>query len=218
MIDVKICGIRTVGDLAAAEQAGARWIGMVFFDKSPRYLSLDEASLLRDASSVASPARVALTVDADDAMLEAIVSAAEPAMLQCHGGEPPERIREIKSRFGLNVMKAIRVEGTHSLDAAMAYDGVADWMLFDSAPASASLPGGTGHRFDWGLMQNWKGQCPWMLAGGLTAENVARAAQISGATAVDVSSHVEKSPGIKDHDAIQGFVSAAISAKQKRPE
>jgi len=213
MADVKICGIRTPDDLAVASAAGARWIGMVFFEKSPRHLTLEQAALLRDSAMGKAAARVALVVDADDAALDAIMAAAAPQMLQCHGGETPERLAEIKSRHGVDVMKAIRVADSTSLDAALAYDDVADWMLFDSAPADAELPGGTGHRFDWALMQHWQGSKPWMLAGGLTAANVTEAVTISGAKAVDVSSNVEKSPGIKDHNAIQDFVSAAIWAK-----
>ena len=213
MVDVKICGIRTTADLAAAAQAGARWVGMVFFEKSPRHLSIEEATKIKDASVSGHPDRVALVVNADDTELDHIMAAAEPKMIQCHGAETPERLAEIKTRFGADVMKAIRVEGQHSLDAATAYDDIADWMLFDSAPANALLPGGTGHRFDWELMQHWKGHKPWMLAGGLTVENVAEAIRVSGAAAVDVSSNVEKSPGIKDHNAIQGFVSAAVWAK-----
>ena len=213
MADVKICGIRTPEDLAFASAAGARWVGMVFFEKSQRHLTLDQAALLRDAAIEAAAARVALIVDADDAALDAIMAAAAPQMLQCHGKETPERLAEIKSRHGVDVMKAIRVADKTTLAAARAYDDVADWMLFDSAPADAVLPGGTGHRFDWGLMQHWQGCKPWMLAGGLTAANVGEAVSISGAKAVDVSTNVEKSPGIKDHNAIQDFVSAAVWAK-----
>ena len=213
MADVKICGIRTPDDLAAASAAGARWVGMVFFEKSPRHLTLDQAALLRDTAMAETTRRVALVVDADDAALAAIMAAAAPQMLQCHGRETPERLAEIKSRHGVDIMKAIRVADSTTLDAALAYDDVADWMLFDSAPADAELPGGTGHRFDWGLMQHWQGRKPWMLAGGLTAANVAEAVSVSGAKAVDVSTNVEKSPGIKDHNAIQDFVSAAVWAK-----
>lgn len=213
MINVKICGIRTPQDLAAVAEAGARWAGMVFFEKSPRHLAFDEAELLKVAARSTALQRVALVVDADDDQLDRIMASAAPDMVQCHGQEPPQRLAEIKSRYSVEVMKAIRVEGKHSLDDALVYDEIADWMLFDSAPANASLPGGTGHRFDWEVMQHWQGAKPWMLAGGLTTENVAEAIAVTGANAVDVSSHVEKTPGVKDHDAIQGFVSAAIWAK-----
>ncbi|MGC6484419.1 MAG: phosphoribosylanthranilate isomerase [Candidatus Puniceispirillales bacterium] len=212
MADVKICGIRTAEDYAVASNAGARWVGMVFFARSPRSLSLEEAAELRDQAPQDGADRVALVVDADDQSLAAIIAAARPQMLQCHGSETPARLAEIKANHGLPVMKAIRVEDRGSLEDALAYDAVADWMLFDSAPQDASLPGGTGHRFDWGLMQQWQGQKPWMLAGGLSADNVAEAITISGARAVDVSSKVEQTPGNKDHAAIQAFVSAAVWA------
>jgi phosphoribosylanthranilate isomerase len=210
MADVKICGIRTTEDYVVASRAGARWVGMVFFKKSPRHLSLDEAAILRDAATENSADRVALVVDADDHSLEAIIKAAKPHMLQCHGQETPERLAEIRGRHGLTVMKAVRINDSQSLEKAHIFDDIADWMLFDSAPQSKTLPGGTGHRFDWGIMQHWQGQKPWMLAGGLKVENVAEAIAISGAGAVDVSTHVENTPGTKDHAAIQAFVSAAV--------
>lgn len=208
MADCKICGIRTPADLDAAARSGARWAGMVFYPKSPRHLSFEEARALRDSD--AGIARVALVVDADDASLEAIITAAAPDLLQCHGHETPARMAAIKARFGLPLIKAIRVKDADTLAAALAYDAVADLMLFDSAPTAASLPGGTGHAFDWPLMRHWQGSKPWLLAGGLTPENVSAAIEASGAEAVDVSSGVESAPGIKDHAAIQRFVSAAL--------
>ena len=211
MADVKICGLRTADDIKAVAKAGARWAGFVFFPKSPRHLSLMEAADLRAvADQIDNPPQiVALTVDADDEALDAIITAARPHLLQCHGQETPERVSAIKSRFNLPVMKAIRVKDAVTLRSAEAYEGHADWMLFDSAPVNADLPGGTGHAFDWGLMASWQGTMPWMLAGGLTAENIAAATAISGAKAVDVSSGVETNPGNKDHAAIHRFVSAA---------
>ena len=214
MADVKICGIKTIEDLAAVSTAGARWVGFVFYPKSPRHLSVEDARRLRQAvediedKTATRPLIVALTVDADDAQLQDIVDAARPDFIQCHGQETPERISAIKSRFGVSVMKAIRVKNADTLSSARAYDGHADMMLFDSAPVDADLPGGTGHAFDWGLMAAWQGTTPWMLAGGLTPENVAQAITISGANAVDVSSGVETAPGNKDHAAIHRFVSA----------
>ena len=211
MTQVKICGIRTAADYDCASQSGARWVGMAFYEKSPRHLSLDEAAALRDhgVSRELAVERVALMVDPDDTALEAVAAAAKPSLLQCHGDEPPKRIAEIRERFGLPVMKAIRVVDEASLEAAMAYDGIADRLLFDSAPQDADLPGGTGHSFDWSLMRQWKGATPWMLAGGLTHGTVREAIEASGAEAVDVSSGVESSPGVKDHGAIRRFVSAA---------
>lgn len=212
MADVKICGIRTIDDLNTVHHAGARWTGLVFFEKSPRHLTLDNAKLLRDHLDAfsAPPISVALVVDADDDTLDQIVTAARPGMIQCHGKESPERIQEIKNKYNVNVMKAIRVASVETLKSAEAYDGYADMMLFDSAPTGATLPGGTGHRFDWALMQSYEGVTPWMLAGGITPENVAEAIRISGAKSVDVSSGVDESPGNKDHAAIHRFVSAAL--------
>ncbi|MCE2516617.1 MAG: phosphoribosylanthranilate isomerase [Alphaproteobacteria bacterium] len=213
MARVKICGIRTPDDYAAVARAGADWVGMVFFPKSPRHLSLAEAAEIRalaDANtSLKAPLLVALVVDADDDALDAMMAAARPEVIQCHGNETPERLAAIKSRHKVAVMKAIRVKSEDSLTAALAYDGIADMMLFDSAPVDAALPGGTGHSFDWGMMHHYRGTTPWMLAGGLTPANVAEAIRISDALAVDVSSGVESAPGKKDHQAIQDFVSAA---------
>ena len=212
MAETKICGIRTPADLDCAHASGARWIGMVFFHKSPRHLSLDEASTIRHHAEVNAikTERVALVVNTDDPGLEAIINAASPQMIQCHGTETPERIAAIRTRFGLPVMKAIRVESAETLTLAQEYDDAADRMLFDSAPLDAVLPGGTGHAFDWGIMQQWNGRKPWILAGGLNAGNVADAITISGAASVDVSSGVESAPGIKDHAAIRHFVTAAL--------
>ena len=212
MTDVKICGIRTHNDLNVAHDAGARWTGFVFFEKSPRHLSLDEAKLLRDQldALLSPPVSVALVVDADDATLDQIIASARPEIIQCHGKESPERVQMIKNKYNVKVMKAIRVASTETLKSAEAYDGYADMMLFDSAPIGAALPGGTGHRFDWALMKYYEGTTPWMLAGGLTPENVAEAIRVSGAKSVDVSSGVDESPGNKDHSAIHRFVSAAL--------
>ncbi len=215
MARTKICGIRTPEDLSCVARAGGQWAGMVFFEKSPRHISYETARTLRAQTKKIhnAPQLVALVVNADPARIEAIVASAQPDMIQCHGSEPPEDVASIRDRFGIPVMKAFRVEGPETLINARAYDGAADMMLFDSAPLDADLPGGTGHRFDWGLMRHYTGTTPWMLAGGLTPETVADAIRISGAEAVDVSSGTESAPGIKDHAAIQRFVSAALSAK-----
>ena len=212
MADVKICGISTIDDLIAVHAAGARWTGFVFFPKSPRHLEDEQARLLRDHLDAMTkpPLPVALVVDADDDALDRIVRLTRPHMIQCHGQESPARLSEIKTRYDVKVMKAIRVANAETLKSAEIYDGIADMMLFDSAPTGASLPGGTGHRFDWALMQSYEGKTPWMLAGGLNADNVAEAIQVSGADAVDVSSGVEESPGNKDHEAIHRFVSASL--------
>ena len=219
MAKVKICGIKNIKDYECATQSGAAWVGMVFHAGSPRNHSFQEANILtleianylRKFSDDVKfePERVALVANSNDTKLNRIIEAARPALLQCHGNESPERIREIRERFELPVMKAIRVADERSLEKAKAYDDVADRILFDSAPAGAKLPGGTGHSFDWSLMRLWNGKKPWMLAGGLTPDNVSEAISASGAEAVDVSSGVESAPGQKDHDAIRRFVSAA---------
>lgn len=214
MARVKICGIQNADDYIASHRAGADWVGLVFFPKSPRHLTLEQAAEIRataDAiAGIKTPLLVALVVDASDDQLDGITSAMRPDLIQCHGNESPARIAEIKSRYGIAVMKAIRVKSEESLMDATAYDGIADILLFDSAPIDATLPGGTGHAFDWGMMSAYLGTSPWMLAGGLTPANVADAIRISGTMAVDVSSGVEKTPGQKDHAAIQHFVSAAL--------
>lgn len=218
MARVKICGIKTPEDFTAAANSKADWVGLVFFPKSPRHLSFDEAMAIRNAADghrqstagLRTPLLTALVVDADDALLDDIFAAAKPDLIQCHGNEPPERIKAIKTRYQCAVMKAIRVKSHESLTEAKAYEGYADIMLFDSAPVDAELPGGTGHAFDWGLMKAYDGTTPWMLAGGLTPHNVAEAIKASGAEAVDVSSGVEDKPGIKNHKFIQDFVTAAL--------
>jgi len=214
MARTKICGIRTNEDLDAVAQAGGSWAGMVFFEKSPRHISYERAETLRIHARQLrhAPDLVALVVDADDARLDAIVKHAAPDMIQCHGSETPERLAALRARYGIPLMKAMRVTGRETFAAAASYENIVDMLLFDSAPLDADLPGGTGHRFDWGLMQHYTGTTPWMLAGGLTPDTVAEAIRISGAMAVDVSSGVETAPGIKDHAAIQRFVAAALSA------
>ena len=211
MVATKICGLRLTAEIEAASNYGARWIGMVFYPPSPRHLQLEEARTLASFADKNAPnlQRVALTVDADDPTLEEIIYAASPAFLQCHGSETPERIAQIKAKFGLPVIKSVRITDANDLKQAQDFEEVADMMLFDSAPTDASLPGGTGHSFNWSVMQEWQGKKPWLLAGGLTPQNVKEAITASGAEAVDVSSGVESSPGTKDLKAIRDFIRAA---------
>jgi phosphoribosylanthranilate isomerase len=208
-IRVKICGLRTPADVAAVVAAGAAYAGLVFFPKSPRNLSLEEARLL----SFAAPpglAKVALTVDADDATLDAIIDAVPLDMLQLHGHETPERVAELRDRYGLPVMKAIGVADESDLAALMDYSLAADQILIDTKPPrDAALPGGNGLSFDWRLLVGRKWLRPWMLAGGLTSENVAEAIHLTGARQVDVSSGVESAPGVKDPARIAAFAKAA---------
>ena len=208
-VRVKICGLRTLADVAAVAASGAGYIGLNFFPPSPRYLTLDEGRAL----ALAAPpglAKVALTVDADDATLDAIVAAMPLDMLQLHGHESPERVMAVRTRFGLPVMKVIGVRDERDLAALLDFSMVADQIMIDAKPPKgAVLPGGNGVAFDWRLVAQRRWLRPWMLAGGLTAENVAEAVRLTGARQVDVSSGVESAPGVKDHARIAAFVAAA---------
>jgi len=207
-ISVKICGLSDPGDVAAAVAAGARYVGFVFFAKSPRNLSVDRARALA-CEVPPGVAKVALCVDADDATLDAIVDRVPLDMLQLHGTEPPARVIAVKARYGLPVMKAVGVAGPDDLTALAEYGRVADQLLVDARPPkAATLPGGNGLSFDWRLIAGRRWPVPWMLAGGLTPDNVALAIQMTGARQVDVSSGVESAPGVKDAAAIARFVSS----------
>jgi phosphoribosylanthranilate isomerase len=209
-IRVKICGLRTQGDVAAVGRAGAAYAGFVFFAKSPRNLTVAEAKVLALAAP-AGLAKVALVVNADDAMLDAILAEVPIDMLQLHGAESPDRVAEIRTRFGLPVMKAVGLSGEADLPAIMDYSLVADQLLIDAKPGSGTdLPGGNGLAFDWRLLVGRRWLRPWMLAGGLSAQNVAEAIRLTGTRQVDVSSGVETAPGVKDHAKIAAFVAAAV--------
>jgi phosphoribosylanthranilate isomerase len=208
-IRVKICGLREAAHVEAAVRAGAAYVGFVFFPKSPRNVTAAEAAAL---AAVVPPgvAKVALTVDATDATLDALLAEVPVDMLQLHGHESPERVAEVRTRFGLPVMKAVGVAGEADLAALEAYGHVADQLLVDAKPApGADLPGGNGLAFDWRLIAGRRWTRPWMLAGGLTAENVAEAVRLTGARQVDVSSGVESAPGFKDPVKIEDFLDAA---------
>ncbi len=209
---IKICGINDEPGLDAALDAGVDMLGFVFCERSPRHLSLTQAAGL--ASRMGSRAdRVALTVDADDATLESVVAAARPDVLQLHGHETPARITAIKRRFGLPVMRAIPIGSASDLAHVAAFDAVADLLLFDAPARSATIrPGGNGATFDWSLLRGVTTRNPWLLAGGLNAANVAAALAITGANGVDVSSGVERAPGLKHSGLIAAFVAAARGA------
>jgi len=205
---VKICGLSTRSTLEAAIAAGADMAGFVFFEKSPRHISLETAREL-GAAAAGRIAKVALAVDADDSTLDAIVAALAPDLLQLHGKETPERVAAVKARFGLPIVKAIGVAGAADVESAAAYRGAADILLFDAKPApGAAVPGGAGSVFDWEIMRGYSGG-DWMLSGGLDAANVAGALRRTGAPAVDVSSGVERERGVKDEAKIAAFVAAA---------
>lgn len=209
---VKICGLSKPEHVAAAVQASATYVGFVFFEKSPRNLSFVQARSLA-VNAPAGLAKVALVVNADDAFLDALTREVPLDMLQLHGSESPERVSAVKARYGLPVMKAIGVATAGDLAAIDTYSAVADQLLIDAKPPKdAALPGGNGLAFDWQLLRGRKYWTkPWMLAGGLTPENVAEAVRLTGANQVDVSSGVETAPGMKDAALIDAFVKAARS-------
>lgn len=208
-LTVKICGLSDAPSLDAALEAGADMVGFVFFEPSPRHVSFPVAKALR--ARVGGRARkVALTVDADDATLAAIIEALDPDLLQLHGHESPERVSAVRARFGLPVMRAIPVKEPGDLARIAAFDAVADHLLFDACPPDgATRPGGNGTSFDWTLLRGIETRRPWLLAGGLTSGNVALAVAATGARGLDVSSGVEAEPGRKDLAKIAQFIAHA---------
>src|SRR4051794_6381649 len=211
---VKICGLSTRETLDVALQVGADMVGFVFFPPSPRHLSLETARELgRQAKGRA--AKVALTVDADDATLANIVETLQPDLLQLHGKETVARLRDIKQKFGLPLMKALPVETAADLAPLAGYAAVADRILFDArAPKEATRPGGLGAVFDWHLLEKLDLQLPFMVSGGLHVGNLAEAVRATRTGGVDVSSGVERSPGVKDPEMIRAFIRAARSSEE----
>lgn len=208
---VKICGLKEHVHIAAAADAGARYIGFNFFAKSPRSVTVDQATSLMLEVPVG-VAKVALVVDMDDAGIGEIVDKTTADMIQLHGKESPDRVAEVKNRFGLPVMKALGIAGPNDVAAIDIYSDVADQLLIDAkAPKGAELPGGNGLPFDWQLVNRKYWRLPWMLAGGLTVDNVGLAQQMTGARQVDVSSGVEIAPGEKETSLIQDFIKAALA-------
>ena len=208
-ISVKICGLATVDDVCACADAGANYMGLVFFEKSPRNITITEARELALAARLGL-AKVALVVNPSDAELDAITATVPLDMLQLHGRETPERVAEVKARYGLPVMKAVGIADGDDLPKLESYFGVADQILVDAKPPKGGvLPGGNGLSFDWRLIAGRRWPCPWMLAGGLTPENVAEAVKMTGAKQVDVSSGVEDAPGQKNAELIQKFVQSS---------
>lgn len=207
-VAAKICGVNSESAVKAAVDGGAAYIGFVFYPPSPRSLTPDEAAGLA-ALVPAGVGKVGLLVDPDDGMLERTLAGVGLDLLQLHGGETPDRIVDIRRRTNVAVMKAIKVETEKDVDAAAAYETVADRLLFDAKPPKdmkGALPGGNAVSFDWRLLAGRNWACPWMLSGGLDAGNVADAVRITGALAVDVSSGVESSPGVKDPEKIAAFL------------
>jgi len=210
---VKICGLKTPEALDVALIEGADMVGFVFFEPSPRNITVPAARMLGER--VKGKARkVALSVNADDELLAASIESLKPDILQLHGQETPDRVVEVRARFGIPVMKALPIASREDLSPTLVYAKAADWILFDArAPREATRPGGLGKTFDWQLLKNLDLAIPFMLSGGLDASNVTEALRITRAQAVDVSSGVERAPGVKDHDKIRAFVQAARLAE-----
>ena len=215
-LDIKICGLKTADALAAALAGGASHVGFIFFAKSPRNLTPDEAGRLRQAIGGKAKA-VAVTVDAEDALLDEIVEKMSPDMLQLHGHESPKRVAEVKARYGLPVLKAFSIREAADLDAIAPYVGVADRLLFDAKPPKGSeLPGGNGVAFDWRLLTGLDPTVDYMLSGGLNAVNIGDALRFANPPGIDISSGVERAPGVKDVALIENFFRAVRAASGER--
>lgn len=209
MADVKICGLTQRAHLTAAVEAGARYLGLVFFPRSPRAVTPARAAALT-AEVPVGVARVGLFVDPEDALIDATLAQVPLDIIQLHGQETPDRVAAVRRLTGLPVMKAVGIASAEDLPQLTDYGLVADMLLVDAKPApDAALPGGNGLAFDWRLLQGRRWLRPWMLAGGLTPANVAEAVRLTRAPAVDVSSGVESAPGVKDKRLIADFVAAA---------
>ena len=203
-VEAKICGLSTPETLDAAVAGGARWVGFVTYPRSPRHISTDVLRTL-GARVPNSVGRVGLFVDPDDALLDERLATGAIDMLQLHGSEMPERVAALKARTGKAVMKVIKVSKPEDVERGIAaYAGVADRLMFE--PADGILPGGNGKPFDWTILSGRTVSLPWVLAGGLTPDNVAEAVRVTGARAVDVSSGVESSRGVKSIELIRAFL------------
>lgn len=212
-LDIKICGLKTEAAVNAALGNGASHIGFIFFEKSPRNVEPTGAARLREIARDRAKA-VAVTVDADNDALDAIVAAMSPDMLQLHGKETPQRVSEVKQRYGLPVMKAFAVSAPGDLARIAPYRGIADRFLFDAKPPKGSdLPGGNGISFDWSLLAALDGQVDYMLSGGLNAGNIGEALRQANPPGIDISSGVESAPGVKDAALIDEFFAAVRAAR-----
>jgi phosphoribosylanthranilate isomerase len=213
-VDIKICGLSQPDMLDAALEAGAAYVGLVFYEPSPRNVTIAQAQALADQAR-GRAAIVALTVDAPDALLRDIATRVRPDFLQAHGSETPDRVREMTELTGLPVIKAIKVREARDIGDARDYAGIAAMILFDArAPDTLAdaLPGGNGIAFDWTLLKGENGS-PFMLSGGLDCSNIAEAIRVTGAPVVDVSSGVERAPGVKDAALIRKFIETARAAR-----
>lgn len=215
-LDIKICGLKTEAALASAIDCGASHVGFIFFPKSPRNVTPQEAGSLRALARNRAMA-VAVTVDAEDAFLDAIVDAMQPDMLQLHGSESPERVAQVKARYALPVMKAFAIHDALDLARIAPYHGIADRFLFDAKPPPGSaLPGGNGVRFDWTILTGLDAGVDYMLSGGLDAANIAEALRLANPPGIDISSGVESEPGVKDTALIEAFFKAVAAARDNR--
>lgn len=207
-VRVKVCGLTTEAQVGAAAEAGAAYLGLVFFARSPRAVTPAQARDLALAAPVG-VAKVGLVVDATDTELDAILDVVPLDMIQLHGREPPARVAEVRSRWGLPVIKALGVASAADLDVLPEHAAVADQLLLDAkAPPGSARPGGNGRSFDWSLLAGRAPHTPWMLSGGLAPGNVAEAVRLTGARQVDVSSGVESAPGVKDEALVRAFMAA----------
>lgn len=214
--DIKICGLKTEETLAAALAGGASHVGFIFFAKSPRYVEPAAAGRLRNSATGRAKA-VAVSVDADDAFLDAIVTQMRPDMLQLHGSESPQRVAEVKARHGLPVMKAMAISEAADLERIKPFIGIADRFLFDAKPPKGSqLPGGNGVAFDWKVLAALDADVDYMLSGGLNAANVGDALRQANPPGIDISSGVESAPGVKDPALIEQFFRAVRAARDDR--
>ncbi|OBQ95268.1 phosphoribosylanthranilate isomerase [Mesorhizobium sp. AA23] len=215
-LDIKICGLKTDTAMAAALAGGASHVGFIFFAKSPRFVDPAEAGRLRQAA-IGKAKAVAVTVDADDDFLDDIVARMQPDMLQLHGSETPVQVAELKTRYGLPVMKVLSVSEAADLERIKPYVGVADRLMFDAKPPKGSqLPGGNGVAFDWRILAGLDAGLDYMLSGGLNAANVGDALRLANPPGIDISSGVESAPGVKDPALIEQFFRAVRAARDDR--
>ncbi|MCT2576174.1 phosphoribosylanthranilate isomerase [Mesorhizobium sp. M1A.F.Ca.IN.022.07.1.1] len=215
-LDIKICGLKTDTAMAAALAGGASHVGFIFFAKSPRFVDPAEAGRLRQAA-IGKAKAVAVTVDADDDFLDDIVARMQPDMLQLHGSETPVQVAELKTRYGLPVMKVLSVSEAADLERIKPYVGVADRLMFDAKPPKGTqLPGGNGVAFDWRILAGLDAGLDYMLSGGLNAANVGDALRLANPPGIDISSGVESAPGVKEPALIEQFFRAVRAARDDR--
>lgn len=214
-VKVKVCGLKTTEALDAAVTSGAAMVGLNFFERSPRYVPYDQAKSLAERTPSHVQA-VGLVVNPDDDTIAELIARVPLDIIQLHGSEDPARAAEIHERFGLPVMKALGISSADDLRTAQSYKGAAQYLLLDAKPPKGSdRPGGNAVSFDWTILNGWMAPMPWLLAGGLTVDNVGEAISVSGAGWVDVSSGVESAPGEKDVDLIAQFIAASEPKQQQ---